>query len=272
MTIINVSRQPHCFREEIALEIAEKLNYSLIDSSVINDKVEDFYCDFTDELDDLANEKAPGLLKMLFKNSRVYRCLLESILYEAASKDNVVINGRGGQYILNQPCVLNIQIVAPFNHRCSFLKQEYGIDENTAKMRLKRKDHARESFIRYLFEQNVSDPACYDLIYNHNKMDKNAIISDIIAHAKKLERTNPLTRDGKYAFHRLSLEKRVEATLEKNIKEMTLLKVESKTPGNIKIKGLVSNEHQTDQITDLAQLCYGVDSVNNQSVNVLNRL
>lgn len=268
MAIINISRQPYCFHEEIANEVAKKLNYRLIDKSIINEKVKDLYCDFADELNDLADEKNPGFFKNFFKNSQVYNCLLQSLLFEEASADKVVFNGRGGQYVLNQPYVLNVRVVAPFNLRCSFLEKKEGINNRGAKIRLKSKDHESESFIRYLFKKDVSNPDSYDLIFNHGKIIKNTIVSTILDYARELEKTNPLTNDDKLALRCLSLEKRVEATLKKYERKHDQLKIECKNFGAIKLKGFVFNDAQEKKLTELAQLCNGVTSVDNRLVRV----
>jgi len=135
MAIINVSRQPHSSSNEIA----EKLNYRVIDKSTINNKVKDFHCNFSDELQDLANEKKPGFFKNFFTNQQLYNCLVQSIIFEEASHDNVVINGRGGQYILSRPYVLNIRVIAPFDLRCSYFEKEEDVIHSVAENHLKKK-------------------------------------------------------------------------------------------------------------------------------------
>lgn len=268
MAIINISRQPHSFRNEIAGEIAEKLDYKLIDKAVINNKVKDFYFNFSDELHDLADEKEPGFFKHFFTNPRVYNCLVQSIIFEEASHDNVVINGRGGQYILNRPYALNIRVIAPFDGRCSYLEKEAGVNHDVARKILEKKDHDRENFIHYLFKKDISDTGSYDLIFNHHKLGTHVIVSTIVDYAGKIDRTQPLTDDEKETLRRHSLEKRVEATIEKEISEHEQLRVECCKLGDIKIKGFVTGETEANKINKLAQLCHGVNSIEDQLIRV----
>jgi len=218
MAIITISRQPYSFGDEIAKEIAKKLNYKVIDKFIINNKVKDFHCNFSDELQDLANEKEPGFFKHFFKKPQVYNCLVQAILFEEASHDNKVILGRGSQYILNQPYVLNIRIMAPFDVRCSYLEK-------------------KEDVTHILAEK-------------------------LLDYANKIEKAQPLTDDDKENFKRLSLEKRVEAMISKEISEHIDLKVECKKMGHIKITGSFANEIERNKIFKLTQLCHGVNSVN----------
>lgn len=272
MAIITISRQPYSFGDEIAQEIAKKLNYKLIDKFIINNKVKDFHCNFSDELHDLANEKEPGFFKHFFKNPEVYNCLVQAILFEEASHDNIVIKGRGGQYILNQPYVLKIRIMAPFNVRCSYLEKKERVNHSLAEKLLAKKDHEREYFIRYLFKKDISKTNSYDLIFtgqiscfDHYKLGADLIISTILDYAKKIEKTQPLTENNKDNLKRLSLEKRVEATIKKEISsEHVDLNIGCEKLGDIKITGFVADEIERNKIFKLAQLCHGVNSVDNQ--------
>lgn len=265
MAIINVSRQHHCSLNEIAVEIAKKLDYRLVDKSIINSKVLDFHCNFSDELYDLANEKKPGFFKNFFKSPQLYNCLVQSILFEEASHDNVVINGRGGQFVLNQLYVLNIRIVAPFDLRCSYLEKEEGVNHSIAEKRLEKKDHDRENFIRYLFNKDISDASPYDLIFNHHKLGTDAIISTVLDYAGKIEKEHPLTDHHKDELKRRALEKKVEATMIKEMPEYDHLKaIECKKLGDIKIVGFYKSGTNKDKIYKLAKSCHGVNSVKMQ--------
>lgn len=264
MAIINISRQPYSSGDEISQEVADRLSYKLIDKSVINNKVKEFHLNFSDELNDLADEKEPGFFKTFFKNPQVYNCLLQSILYEEASNDNVVIKGRGGHFILNQPFVLNVRIVSPFPVRCSNLAKAEGIKPDVAERVLEKKDQQRENFIQYLFKEDIADASFYDLIFNHHKLETNVIVSTILEYVKRIQETNSLSATDKDKLKRMSLEKRVEASIRKDTTEHVRLKVECESLGDIKITGFASDEIERSSITDLAKSCHGVTSVLNE--------
>lgn len=263
MTIINISRQPYSGGDEIADEIAEKLDYKLIDKLIINQKIKEFHYNFSDELKDLAEEKEPSFFKHFFKDPEVYNNLLQAILFEEASSDNVVIKGRGGQYFMDQPYVLNIRIIAPFQNRCENLEKQKKIDSDIAEKLLEKKDHDRENFIHYLFKKDTSDAHSYDLIFNHHKFNTDIIVSTILSYARHIQEKTPLTDQDKDQFKRYSLEKKVEATIKKEMPESVNLKVECEKLGTIKISGFVSDEIESSKIFKLSQKCNGVDSVEN---------
>ncbi|MBU1195906.1 MAG: cytidylate kinase family protein [Proteobacteria bacterium] len=263
MTIINISRQPYSDGDEIAEEIARNLNYKLIDKLSINRKVKDFHSDLSDELKDLAEEKEPGFFKHFFKNPEVYNDLIQAILFEEASNDNVVIEGRGGQYFLDQNHVLNVRIIAPFEYRCANLARHRKLNQEMAEKILEKIDHDQEHFIKYLFKKDSSDPQSYDLIFNHYKFDTDIIVSTIISYAQLIQNKCPLTDADKDFFKRMSLEKRIEATIKKEMPESVHIKVECKKLGAIKISGFVFDEIESNKIFKLAHQCDGVDSIEN---------
>ncbi len=263
MTIINISRQPYSSGNEIADKIAEKLNFKLIDKQLINNKIKDFHCNFSDELNDLANEKEPGFFKHFFKDPEVYTYLLKAILFEEASDDNVLIKGRGGQYVLTGQHVLNIRIIAPFEIRCAALQQQKGLNQSAAEVLLEKLDHGRENFIQYLFHQDASEAETYDVIFNSGNLSPEIIVSTILNYAKESAAKNPMSEDTKTAYKCQALEKRVEATLQKKYPEIVKAKATCDTLGEIKISGFVPDEIESNKIYNLAKKCNGVTSVEN---------
>lgn len=263
MAIINISRQPYSCGNEIARELAKKLNYKLIDKFLINNKIKDFHCNFSDEIQGLASEKEPGFFKNFFKHPQVYNSLLQSILFEEASNGNVVIKGRGGQYILHNPNVLNIRIISPVDARRAFLEKKEAVNPKVAARLLDKKDHERENFIKYLFKEDVSNTDSYDLVFNHQKFGTDVIISAIEGYADHIDKNHPLSDTDKYKFKCLSLEKRVEATIRKKLPDVVGLKVTCEKQGDIKITGFVENEIDRNELFKLAKSCRGVESIDN---------
>ncbi len=264
MAIINISRQPYSCGNKIAGEIAKKLSYKLIDKFVINDKIKEFHCNFSDELQDLASEKEPGFFKNFFTRPRVYSSLLQAILFEEASNDNVVFMGRGGQYILDQPQALNIRIISPTKARQANLERIEAVNPKAAQKLLEKKDHERENFIQYLFKKDVSDASAYDLIFNHEKLGSEAILETILGYGAMIDKKQPMSDADKDRLKRLSLEKRVEATIRKKFADVVNLVVECEKLGIVKIAGFVEDELDRNELFKLAMSCRGVDSVDNE--------
>ncbi len=264
MAIINISRQPYSCGNKVAGEIAEKLNYKLIDKFVINGKIKEFHCNFSDELHDLASEKEPGFFKNFFTRPRVYNSLLQAIFFEEASNDNVVILGRGGQYVLGHSHVLNVRIISPEKNRRANVETKEAVNPSVAEHLLEKKDHQRDNFIQYVFKKDVSDADAYDLIFNQDKLGSDVIASTILELVARIEKDQPLTEDDKDKLKRQSLEKRVEATIRKKHADVVHLDVSCEELGKIKVAGFVEDEMDRNEVFKLAQSCRGVESVDNE--------
>ena len=175
----------------------------------------------------------------------------------------MVIKGRGANFILKEPYVLNVRIVAPFETRCQAFFESEGIKMDAAQKILEKKDHERENFISYLFKKDASDASDYDLVFNHGKWSTDVIVSTIIEYTKKIQETHPLDDSEKDLLKRKSLEKRVEASIRKEISEHIHLKVICDVLGEIKLTGFASDEIERNNIYDLAKKCHGVKAVDN---------
>lgn len=266
MAIINISRQSNSLGTEISAEVADKLKYKLIDKYEINNKVEDFYSDFSAELSDIANEKEPGFFKHFFRNPLVYNCILKSILLEESSHDNIVIIGRGGQYVLkNLNYVLNVRIIAPGHIRSAELMKKQNVNQDIAEKLIEKHDHERFHFIDFIFKEDVSNSEAYDLVISTEKFSRDYIVDMICDCATAINKGQPIADAEKDALMRQSLEKKVEATLREEVADHVHLEVKcEKKYGDIMISGYVSDEIERNKIYKLAKSCPGINEVLNE--------
>ena len=64
------------------------------------------------------DESKPSLFERFDAETRHYITILQTTLLEFAEVDNVVLMGRGGQWLLRGiPHVLRVRLIAPFEHR-----------------------------------------------------------------------------------------------------------------------------------------------------------
>ena len=105
---------------------------------------------------------------------RYVRIVKEAIL-ELYKQGDVIILGRGGQYILqNQPHVLHVLLVADRRHREEFLMKKYKVTERVAAQAITREDRQRTSFLNCFSQEDHDAPLLYDLVANTGRlgMDK----------------------------------------------------------------------------------------------------
>jgi hypothetical protein len=264
MAIITISRQIGSFGDEIAQRAADELGYVLLDKKKINEIITDYSSDFSREVSVLTDESKPGFFDRFLYQQSVYCNLLSSIIYDAASKDKIVIVGRGGQFLLtDQPTVLHARIIAPLALRISRCIEQERIKEKLAEDIVRKNDRKRTEFIRYLYQAEVSDPKWYDIIINTGKFDIQSSIDILVKKARLLENEQRANDDAKNAFKALALRKRVEATLQKEMPDSNHIKVKADIDGTVSISGYISTDVEKTQAEQHTASVQGVQKVEN---------
>ena len=93
MAIITIARQIGSLGNEIAAEVAQRLDYTLVDQFKLQEAAES-YGMLKSELEEV-HEKRPTLVtRYLTMRHRAYLDMLQSIIYTYAKQDNVLLVGR----------------------------------------------------------------------------------------------------------------------------------------------------------------------------------
>ena len=100
MAIITISRKAGSYGEEIAAEVAKKLNYRMVTPSDVHKLAEDCDADFKRACSVFEKEVSTGFLERFFFRDPSYLSLFESLNYELAASGNVILVGRGSQFVL----------------------------------------------------------------------------------------------------------------------------------------------------------------------------
>lgn len=267
MTIITISRQAGSYGDEIAKKVADKLNYTLIDKTKLYEMASGFLGEYEKEVGVLLNESKPGFFDFLFHQRSVYGHLISAMIYDSASSDNVVIVGRGGQFLLkNDPHVINARIVAPFEMRVERCRQEQALSEEIAFHMVKKTDLGREEFIRFLFREEVAESNWYDVVVNTDKIGINSVIGFFVSEAKRLEKELPVSEQGKELYKNRSLEKRVEIVLMKKMEDSNYIHASAESGGKIVISGYLSTEAEYIAAEKHVRAVPGVSQVENKII------
>ena len=89
-----------------------------------------------------------------------------------ADEDNVVIIGRGSQYILDDhPDAFHILLVDEFENRVKFLVDRYHFSSKKANQVVINEDKRRLNLYRKLHKKDYDNPGLYHLVLNMNRMD-----------------------------------------------------------------------------------------------------
>src|SRR5919109_1455048 len=117
MALITIARQMGSLGTEIAADVAQRLDYTLVDQAKLQEAAED-YGMLRSELEEV-HERRPSLVtRYLTMRHRAYLDMIQTIIYQYARADDVVILARGATVLLSDvPSALHVNMFAPFERR-----------------------------------------------------------------------------------------------------------------------------------------------------------
>lgn len=211
MAVITISRQMGSLGTEIAQEVAGKLQYEYLDREGIEQgltahgltvpEVEKF------------DEKSPPFWVNWQIQGRKFFHVMQMVIYKAARRGNVVIVGRGGQFLLKGiPGVLHIRIIAPFQDRVQRLVANDGENEKELLRILKQSDLDSGGFIRIFFDADWENADLYDLTINTRYLPVDLAV-DMILRAIPVVEAMKDTKRSQERLDDLILQQKVETVL-----------------------------------------------------------
>jgi cytidylate kinase len=199
MSVITISRQFGSGALTIGKKLAEKLSYTLVDEEIIKlisqkakvskDWVHALEKEAGGKLHHFVNRLVPkGLVDRILDDQRgyideeIYIHLLDQIIRQIADKDNCVIIGRGGQYILKgRPDTFHILLVADKEDRIRFIESHYHLKPSQALQVINAENKRRNNLYRKFDKTDYDHPTHYHLTLNMSKISLDAA-ADIISH------------------------------------------------------------------------------------------
>ena len=96
-----------------------------------------------------------------------YLYLTQMVVLELATKGNVVIIGRGSQFLLhNAPRTLHIYIFAHLDQRIENVMKHYQLDRKQATDLIEQRDYEHDMYLRYNYGNDGHEPVLYHLLIN----------------------------------------------------------------------------------------------------------
>ncbi|MBN1277412.1 MAG: cytidylate kinase-like family protein [Deltaproteobacteria bacterium] len=190
MAVITISREFGAGGKTLGERIAEKLGYDYIDKEIITKIAEKIKVSSGDVLgyEKYGSTKLMKFLDKIVSSDFIdrlvsdkygymdedrYAEMLKAIIRELYDHGNVVIIGRGSQYILRgYENAWHILLIADNDYRLRFVTDKLQYDEKDAMALIKQEDKIRERFLSH-FDDNLSqnNPRLYDLVINMSRVN-----------------------------------------------------------------------------------------------------
>ena len=188
MAVITISRQYGAGGKTLGKMIADELGYEFADSEIIS-RVAEMANVSTHWVETVENEAggklsrfisrmvSKPLVERILKDERgyidekIYLDYLVLIIAQIADEGDVVILGRGSQYILDDhPDAFHILMIDEFENRVRFMKENYELSDNRARRVIRGEDKRRKALYQKLGKSDYDDPFLYHLVLNMSKI------------------------------------------------------------------------------------------------------
>jgi cytidylate kinase len=188
MTVLSISRQFGAGGWTLGKAVADRLNYHFVSVGVIEEmaKEANVSVEWIKSTEKNAGDWLLRLSSKLVSSSFIerhigesrsdfdedkYLIFLKTIIKKIANDDNVVILGRGSQFILqDDPNTIKVLIVADIEDRVAFLQKIWNVDEREAKKTIQTREKRREILLRHFNQGPANSPGLYHLVINTSKM------------------------------------------------------------------------------------------------------
>ena len=189
MAVITISRQFGAGGITLGKMVAEKFGYIFADTEIIKMVAEmaNVSTHFVNTVEKEAGGKfskfisktvSKPLVGRILKDERgyideeIYLDYLVLIIAQMADDGNVVILGRGSQYILNDhPDAYHVLLIDTFENRVRFMQKNYDLSQGRAAQVVKNEDKRRVNLYRKLGKSDYDNPILYHLVMNMSKVD-----------------------------------------------------------------------------------------------------
>ncbi|UCD82816.1 MAG: cytidylate kinase-like family protein [Desulfobacterales bacterium] len=188
MAVITISRQFGAGGITLGKMVAQKLGYTFADTEIIRMVAEmaNVSTNFVETVEKEAGGKfskiinrlvSKPLLERVLKDERgyideeIYLDYLVLIIAQMADEGNVVILGRGSQYILNDhPDAYHFLLIDEFDNRVRFMRDHYNLSQSRAAHVVKSEDKRRKNLYRKLHKTDYNRPSLYHMVLNMSKI------------------------------------------------------------------------------------------------------
>ena len=189
MAVITISRQFGAGGITLGKMIAESMGYTFADSDIIQRvaKEANVSTDWIESFEKEAGSKLSRFISSMvskrwldrvlsdergYLDEQIYLDYLVLIIAQFADEGDVVILGRGSQYILNDhPDALHILLVDEFENRVKFMMERYDMSRKKAERMVGNEDRRRVNLYKRLGKSDYENPQLYHLVLNMGRLD-----------------------------------------------------------------------------------------------------
>ena len=260
MAILTISRRYGSGGRDIGHAVADLLHYEYVDRRRIIDdigKAGQQWGEFAEQYD----ENQPSVYERYKWSFRGFVALNQSQILDYALRDNMVIMGRGGSFLLKGiPFAFRVHIEASIDDRIERLAKREGINAENARWLIDRVDKEMAGAVYLIYGSAWDDPKQYDRMFDTSTQSPEEIIS--VIREGLLKRASTRTERAQQALYLRALAAKVRARIAiEPTFPISALDVRPKEEGLIQygilVRGVVYNKRAIGPIQEAARKICG---------------
>lgn len=166
-----ISRECGSGSSLVAEKIGKELGWNVFDSKIVDEiaKAGGVHQKLVESVDEQVHSHWEHTWRELLLDEltdRAYLHHLGQLVTALGHQGNVVIVGRGAQYILPPQGALRVRLVAPLEARVARIAEQESLSPKEARMKIKQVDSKRAAFLWKVFRKDAGLPLNHDLILN----------------------------------------------------------------------------------------------------------
>ena len=260
MAILTISRRYGSGGRDIGHAVADLLHFEYVDRKrILEDigKAGQAWGDFAKQYD----EKQPSVYERYKWSFRGFVALNQAQILDYALQDNMVIMGRGGNFLLRGiPFAFRIHLKATMDDRIERLIKREGIDSGNARWLIEKVDKEMAGAVYLIYGSAWDDPKQYDRVFDTSTQNAGEIVTAV--KDELLKRASAGTEKARQVLQLRALAAKVRARIAiEPTFPISALDVRPKEEGLIQygiiVRGVVYNKSAIGPIQEAAKKICG---------------
>jgi cytidylate kinase len=188
MAVITIARQFGAGGRTLGNRLAKALNYRFLDDVVIQELARRINVthEAVQDIENIAGGFFSKIVSSMLSRSYmermtgedfgyidevIYLKTLKEVMVDLAAKDNIILLGRGGQYILeNHPNAFHVLLVADKQYRVEFMQKAYNLNSAKAESAVREGEKRRGQLYSLFKRSDYNDPLHYHMVFNTRRV------------------------------------------------------------------------------------------------------
>ena len=177
--------------------------------------------------------------------------LVENCIFQKALKDNVVIVGRGGNWLLRDvPYALRVRIRGPIEERIQRVCDREDVNREAAERMIESSDHERSCYVKRVYRRDISNSEDYDLVLTLGELSFDEAVARIVGGIPARDRQS--TKEARENLRRMAAAANVKAEVSTDFRVFvpTLEVLHDGTA--IVVRGVVDSKGELESVREIA--------------------